>query len=913
MKVKRIFTYFALVSIIIFIVTVDATAQRKFVHPGIGYTQSDLDRMKAMIDAKQEPFYSSFLALKSDTYSSITRSPRTWSGMTDKSGNKMITSLNNTVGYDGRCATQYALIWRLTGDETYAKKAVSFLNAYIGLKNSPSSGTAPLDNGKIYLLLEAAELMRDYSGWATTDQQAFKDMLVYPCYSSKVNMAKQICTETGKTYSYWDSATGDTLNRVTFYWNILNGDPMRHGNQGMFALRGLMAMGIYLDNDTIYDRTYRKFMSMPHRSDDLPYPTGAPIQGNLNTGSTTQWFNYYNVNANTETGSIADYGYDDELKYYIYENGQMEESSRDQAHAVCGIVMAENIAHIAWSQGDDIYSQYDNRLLKGINWTWRYNYSWYNNAIASNRYWSGEDTWEPTVASGEFKEMTDRTMRWQSLKVNPYGENKSTSSDGTKYWAWTRGEKAQLQTQMLMHYKVISPTTVDSLKWMQRAYNIMVDSLGYERGYKDTGHFYEFLGWGGLLDYRTIWMAGSGGKFIDKKFIPALPSVPCTIKAVDYDFYNDSTSGNGHTFYHLGMRTDTNYRIEGGMDILQKGNDFVLTNMKGGEWMDYTFTTATATNYQISVSAKVNAKGVAVGFALDNGSVTYAYPDVNTDYTNNVLGNIKMSAGAHVLRIYIQGTDDAVELKNIQIELSSVDTVAKDYRWNSRDYAVTSGSGSFLTDESDQLLTSTSYASTTSPTFGMYSSTMAYTVSSKSLYFLIHGNNLDHALFKKAVYRQSNASTDMTKSSTTGQGSTWIFTGLGDDGDNTILIWKLDSSVSSRITPLLKACYTDGSDSYTLKGLGFTVYGTNLHLSTKIDNASFYTLDEILATYPELKSTPLSIAQTETSIKNKKSDYIFKCDGIFVRKINQNMTSQDAIDSLSRGIYILDGKKIIKP
>ena len=39
-------------------------AARKFVHPGITYTQGDLDRMKAMVEAKVEPFYSTFLALK---------------------------------------------------------------------------------------------------------------------------------------------------------------------------------------------------------------------------------------------------------------------------------------------------------------------------------------------------------------------------------------------------------------------------------------------------------------------------------------------------------------------------------------------------------------------------------------------------------------------------------------------------------------------------------------------------------------------------------------------------------------------------------------------------------------------------------------------------------------------------------
>ena len=44
---------------------------RHFIHPGITYTQGDLDRMKAMVKAKHEPYYSTFLKLKESPYSSL--------------------------------------------------------------------------------------------------------------------------------------------------------------------------------------------------------------------------------------------------------------------------------------------------------------------------------------------------------------------------------------------------------------------------------------------------------------------------------------------------------------------------------------------------------------------------------------------------------------------------------------------------------------------------------------------------------------------------------------------------------------------------------------------------------------------------------------------------------------------------
>ena len=45
--------------------------RRNFIHPGITYTQGDLDRMKAMVKAKHEPYYSTFLKLKESPYSSL--------------------------------------------------------------------------------------------------------------------------------------------------------------------------------------------------------------------------------------------------------------------------------------------------------------------------------------------------------------------------------------------------------------------------------------------------------------------------------------------------------------------------------------------------------------------------------------------------------------------------------------------------------------------------------------------------------------------------------------------------------------------------------------------------------------------------------------------------------------------------
>ena len=145
-------------------------AGRTFVHPGISYTQADIDRMRSQIAAKQEPYYSAFTALKNSTYSNTSASV-SQRGKQIKEG-----QFNSTIGVDGRRAHDLALLYVITGDSKYADKAVQFINANSSYTNTSARGTGPLDNGKINLLIEAAELLRDYPGWATANQQRFKNM-----------------------------------------------------------------------------------------------------------------------------------------------------------------------------------------------------------------------------------------------------------------------------------------------------------------------------------------------------------------------------------------------------------------------------------------------------------------------------------------------------------------------------------------------------------------------------------------------------------------------------------------------------------------------------------------------------------------------------------------------------------------
>jgi hypothetical protein len=59
--------------------------------------------------------------------------------------------------------------------------------------------------------------------------------------------------------------------------------------------------------------------------------------------------------------------------YIINENGQGQESGRDQGHSQLGIGHLSEMCEIGWSQGMDMYGALNNRLLKGFEYTAKYN------------------------------------------------------------------------------------------------------------------------------------------------------------------------------------------------------------------------------------------------------------------------------------------------------------------------------------------------------------------------------------------------------------------------------------------------------------------------------------------------------------------------------------------------------------
>lgn len=58
--------------------------------------------------------------------------------------------------------------------------------------------------------------------------------------------------------------------------------------------------------------------------------------------------------------------------YVINQDGQTQESGRDQQHTQLGLGLLGDCSQVAWNQGLDLYGYADNRLLKGFEYTAKY-------------------------------------------------------------------------------------------------------------------------------------------------------------------------------------------------------------------------------------------------------------------------------------------------------------------------------------------------------------------------------------------------------------------------------------------------------------------------------------------------------------------------------------------------------------
>lgn len=314
--------YLILLFVILFGVLSPAGATG-FKHPGMLHTQEDFDRIKAQLEAGDETVTAAYARLTANSYASASYNHNPITRIMRGTGGGQ--SENYAPAYrDAAAAYQNALRWKISGSVEHAEKAIKIMNDWarvcVGIGGWTEASLASGIYG--FEFANAAELMRDYPGWAAADFQKFKEWMLYVFYPGNVYfLKKRHGTHAGH------------------YW----------ANWGLCNVLAMMSIGILCDDVYIYNQGlsyYKQDVSGLYHEQ-----TGDIIYNNSG-------YNEYILN-------LVPRIYEDDRGPSGYL-GQMQEEGRDQGHALMCLGLAIDICQTAFNQGDDLFAYKNFRLASGI-------------------------------------------------------------------------------------------------------------------------------------------------------------------------------------------------------------------------------------------------------------------------------------------------------------------------------------------------------------------------------------------------------------------------------------------------------------------------------------------------------------------------------------------------------------------
>ncbi|MGQ1784587.1 MULTISPECIES: T9SS type A sorting domain-containing protein [unclassified Saccharicrinis] len=649
-----------LISIILISLTSEVIA-REFVHPGVFVTRSDLDRMKYAVKNKMEPWYSSYQNLMADTKSSFkyaTQGDPSWTEV-----KKTIPNAVHKHEYEAdiQAAYQNALMWYITEDTRHAEKAIEIIETWSNLKHT--SGI-PLSAGLYGApIIRAAEIIRHtYDGWSEESIKKFEDMLVYPGYSA-----------TDAAYGAEGTSSSGKAD-VSFYWKTYYGDPARAGNQDASCWQTQMAMGIFLDNEKIYDRGFNYLTSQPTRDDDLPNAPGPTPSGPKIEESSTIYKTAFEYG--TQLNQIKDYGYNGAIEHYIYENGQCQESSRDQTHTVLGIGLLTNAAEIAWSQGDDMYGFLDNRILLGYEFSLKY-------ILSYNKAFDDQPTpWEPTVENGLYMEKLDRTGRNLAHKINPYVDQDLSEIQRKDMLFMNVFETP------LAHYKTRQSLPSEKYLWLERSRDYVIEETGtYETS---GGDGVAFLGWGVLTSRRIAHCPGDPVRDFKNGVTPdfSLPELPGLVSAENFDYFPvNAGGGNGKTYFNTETNKTNSYRPEEDVNIEYSDQDegYYISGVSTGDWYNYTISLPETGDYDIYLHYQANSSSklkLEFNEEMGTGDIVLSettYGESETWQTVQITNGLTLEGLVQAMRLHIVEGESSLKIGDIIVVRNGTPSSTVDY------------------------------------------------------------------------------------------------------------------------------------------------------------------------------------------------------------------------------------------
>ncbi|MGW4110253.1 alginate lyase family protein [Actinosynnema sp. NPDC004786] len=279
-----------------------------FAHPGVLVGKSQLDFVRAKVNAGEQPWRGAFDQMLAHPFASLSRVPKPRAVV--ECGSYSNPNYGCTdEREDALAAYTLSLAWYVTRDNRYAAKAIEIMDAWSATIRDHTNTNAPLQTawaGSSWP--RAAEIIRHVHGnWPNAGRFA-------------------------------------TMLRDVYLPEVVGGRAATNGNWELSMMEATLGISVFLEDRAVYDRAVATFR------------TRMPAYVYLTTDGALP---------RTPPGSGIDTR-DEIVSYWhgqtTFVNGLSQETCRDFTHTGYGLAAAAHIAETARLQGQDLWGEVRERL-----------------------------------------------------------------------------------------------------------------------------------------------------------------------------------------------------------------------------------------------------------------------------------------------------------------------------------------------------------------------------------------------------------------------------------------------------------------------------------------------------------------------------------------------------------------------
>lgn len=297
-----------------------ALAQGAFVHPGLMHSEQDFERIREGLKNNDPQVVEAYAVLR-NCWTANKAVTDVWA-INDWIKRGIAGDENYMNCYRNAAkAYQCALLWKITGEKEWADRVIYILDNYVnitvGLTGNTNQSLIPAFIG--YQFANAAELMRDCEYWPKESFERFKQWMIDVWFVTAQDFLER---------------RHDTVVREGNWYHY-------HSNWGVGNALFCVSLGVLCDLPDIYNYGMYWLKEGPGNESLLMGP------GMCNDG----W-------------GLVPWCHEDARGPLGYLN-QMQESGRDQGHAMAALGLVSYWMQTAYNQGDNAFCNVNDHMIAG--------------------------------------------------------------------------------------------------------------------------------------------------------------------------------------------------------------------------------------------------------------------------------------------------------------------------------------------------------------------------------------------------------------------------------------------------------------------------------------------------------------------------------------------------------------------